>query len=57
MDKNLNVLGIALGIMVVGLVLLLYGEYIHQRELIWVGGILALIGVAIQTYQIAKEKN
>ena len=25
MDKNLNVLGIALGIMVVGLVLLLYG--------------------------------
>ena len=44
-------------IVVIGLGLLLYGEYIHRSELVWGGGILALVGVAIQTYLIATQKE
>ena len=57
MVKNSSALGIALGIVVIGLVLLLYGEYVHQMELVWGGGILALAGVAIQAYLIATQKE
>jgi hypothetical protein len=57
MVKNSSVLWIALGIVVIGLGLLLYGEYIHRSELVWGGGILALVGVAIQTYLIATQKE
>ncbi len=57
MVKNSNVLWVALGIVVIGLGLLLYGEYIHRSELVWGGGMLALVGVAIQTYQIATQKE
>ena len=57
MVKNSSGLWIALGIVVIGLVLLLYGEYIHQMELVWGGGILALAGVAIQAYLIATQKE
>ena len=57
MVKNSSGLWIALGIVVIGLVLLLYGEYVHQMELVWGGGILALAGVAMQTYLIATQKE
>jgi len=57
MVKNSSGLWIALGIVVIGLVLLLYGEYVHQMELVWGGGILALAGVAIQAYLIATQKE
>ena len=57
MVKSSIVFGAALGIIVIGLVLLLYGEYIQQKELIWGGGLLALSGVAIQTYQISLQKE
>ena len=57
MVKNSSGLWIALGIVVIGLVLLLYGEYVHQMELVWGGGMLALAGVAIQAYLIATQKE
>ena len=51
------IFAISIVILVIGLVMLLIGESTHYSELVWIGGTIALLAVAIQTYQIASQKK
>jgi|GEM_PF-2382968 hypothetical protein len=57
MLKNSTIFAISIVILVIGLVMLLVGESTQYSELVWIGGSIALLAVAIQTYQIASQKK